>query len=106
MIERLGDEFDASIDPAFASTCEIVLRAALIYKGSTAALELYDELWSMGVPLHPTLLSRIIREAHGQDPSARLEALLNRSTANGQNPQLDCCEPLPRAGRCAIAWTV
>ncbi|GAC72648.1 FOG: PPR repeat [Moesziomyces antarcticus T-34] len=83
LVERLGDEFDAS-DPAFASTCEIVLRAALIYKGSTAALELYDELWSMGVPLHPTLLSRIIREAHGQDPSARLEALLNRSTANGQ----------------------
>ncbi len=84
LVERLGDEFDAS-DPAFASTCEIVLRAALIYKGSTAALELYDELWSMGVPLNPTLLSRIIRVGHGQDPSARLEALLNRSTAKGQS---------------------
>ncbi|KAJ1601012.1 hypothetical protein NDA14_005984 [Ustilago hordei] len=79
LLEELAQDHDAE-DPAFAEVCELLLRSILVNKGSEAALEVYDDLWSRGVPMSDSLISRIIQSSKSQGVSARMEAILNRST--------------------------
>ncbi|KAJ1033434.1 hypothetical protein NDA13_001425 [Ustilago tritici] len=79
LLEELAQDHDAE-EPAFVEACELLLRSILVNKGSEAALEVYDDLWSRGVPMSDTLISRIIQSSKGQGVSARMEAILNRST--------------------------
>ena len=79
ILDELNQKHDPE-EPGFAQACDLLLRSAILYHGSEAALHLYDDMWSRGVPLPSELLNRLIHESSGQASSAHLELLLHRAS--------------------------
>ncbi|KAJ1032626.1 hypothetical protein NDA16_000649 [Ustilago loliicola] len=100
LLEELAQDHDAE-EPAFVEACELLLRSILVNKGSEAALELYDDLWSRGVPMSDRLISRIIQDSRGQSVSARMEALFHRVTKAPGGPK-----PSKLLRAIAIRWAM
>ncbi|SNX82514.1 uncharacterized protein MEPE_01220 [Melanopsichium pennsylvanicum] len=89
VLEELSQDFDSG-DPGFVQACELLLRSAILHKSSEHALELYDDLWSRGIPMSDRLIKRHIEESNGRAPSTRLEALLHRvSQGKGERASRD-----------------
>ncbi len=63
-------------DPGLTQACDLLLRSVMLHRTAEPALELYNDLWSRGVPISPVLLNELIHRSSPEVSSLFLEKAL------------------------------